>query len=115
MLGTTFGGNYLASVASLAVLEVLESEKLMENAFALGESWMADLNQLPNAQNVRGRGLMIGFDLPEHKSDVRRNLLMKHHIFTGEAKPHTIRLLPSLAVSADEIALFMAAIAKELS
>ncbi len=115
MLGTTFGGNYLASVASLAVLEVIEGEKLMENAYDLGNSWMAELKKLPNVLDVRGRGLMIGFDLPEHKSEVRRNLLMKHHIFTGEAKPNTIRLLPSLAVSADEVAILMSALTKELS
>jgi acetylornithine aminotransferase len=57
---------------------------------------------------------MIGFDLPDHKTDVRRDLLNKHHIFTGEAKPNTIRLLPSLALSQDEIDLFLTALKETL-
>lgn len=115
MLGTTFGGNYLAAVACLAVLEVIESEKLLDNALNLGMDWMKQLKSLPLAQNVRGRGLMIGFDLPEEKNSVRKNLLLHHKIFTGEAKPNAIRLLPSLAVSGTEIETFMHALRKELS
>jgi acetylornithine aminotransferase len=114
MLGTTFGGNYLASVASLAVLEVLERENLMANAAKLGSYWLDELRKVPEIMNVRGRGLMIGFDLPDHKTDVRRDLLNKHHIFTGEAKPNTIRLLPSLALSQDEIDLFLTALKETL-
>lgn len=115
MLGTTFGGNYLAAVACLAVLEVIENEKLVGNALTLGMEWMKQLKTLPLAQNVRGRGLMIGFDLPEEKNSVRKNLLRNHKIFTGEAKPNTIRLLPSLAVLGTEIEIFMHALRKELS
>jgi acetylornithine aminotransferase len=114
MLGTTFGGNDLASVASLAVLEVLERENLMANAAKLGSYWLDELRKVPEIMNVRGRGLMIGFDLPDHKTDVRRDLLNKHHIFTGEAKPNTIRLLPSLALSQDEIDLFLTALKETL-
>ena len=102
MLGTTFGGNYLACVASLAVLEVIEEEKLMNNAAQLGEYWMQKLKAFPNVLAVRGRGLMIGFDLPQQLSGLRKDLLFKHHIFTGEAKPNTIRLLPSLALKKEE-------------
>lgn len=115
MLGTTFGGNYLAAAACLAVLEVMEEENLMENAAMLGARWMEQLQAIPACQNVRGRGLMIGFDLPEEKSSVRKDLLFKHHIFTGEAKPNTIRLLPSLAMTAEEADLFIKALKQELS
>ncbi|NUN99527.1 MAG: aspartate aminotransferase family protein [Saprospiraceae bacterium] len=114
MLGTTFGGNYLACVASLAVLEVIESERLMENAGSQGAWCIAALKQQKSLLDVRGRGLMIGFDLPETQKTVRNNLLMQHHIFTGEAKPNAIRLLPSLAVSREELELFMAALADEI-
>ncbi|HTE29959.1 MAG TPA: aminotransferase class III-fold pyridoxal phosphate-dependent enzyme, partial [Chryseolinea sp.] len=87
MLGTTFGGNYLASTACIAVLEVMEGEALVNNAASQGAYLLEALRKLQGIKNVRGRGLMIGFDLPEHKGSVRHDLLFRHHIFTGEAKP----------------------------
>jgi acetylornithine/N-succinyldiaminopimelate aminotransferase len=102
MLGTTFGGNYLACVASLAVLEVIEEENLMSKALALGDDWMQQLRSIPSVLEVRGRGLMIGFDLPDSLVNLRKDLLFKHYIFTGEAKPNTVRLLPSLALKKEE-------------
>lgn len=114
MLGTTFGGNYLASVAALAVLEVLENESLMANATRVGSFLMGSLIDLPGIDKVRGRGLMIGFDLPEEKKSVRTDLLFKHRIFTGEAKPNTIRLLPSLALSMEKAGIFLNALKDEL-
>jgi acetylornithine aminotransferase len=114
MLGTTFGGNYLASVAALAVLEVMERENLIANAEKIGSMLIKELARIPEVQQVRGRGLMIGFDLPMEKAKVRRDLLFTHHIFTGEAKPNTIRLLPSLAVKEEEVALFHAALKQAL-
>jgi acetylornithine aminotransferase len=115
MLGTTFGGNYLASVAGLAVLEVIESEKLVANAAASGKYLFAELGKIKTLTGLRGRGLMIGFDLPEEFKQVRTNLLLKHHIFTGEAKPNTIRLLPSLAMTKEEADLFLKALNEELA
>lgn len=114
MLGTTFGGNYLASVACLAVLEVIEKEQLIQNAENIGNYWLRELGRIPAILSLRGRGLMIGFDLPENLKGVRNELLLKHHIFTGEAKPNTIRLLPSLALKQDEAAMFLTALQKEL-
>ena len=114
MLGTTFGGNYLACAASLAVLEVIKKENLMQNAFELGAYWMSELKKFPSILEVRGRGLMIGFDLPEELSNLRKELLFKHHIFTGEAKPNTVRLLPSLAVKKEETEMFIEALSHEL-
>lgn len=107
MLGTTFGGNYLACAASLAVLEVIEKENLIENAAALGRYWISHLKNFVEILDVRGSGLMIGFDLPETLTSLRSNLLFKHHIFTGEAKPNTIRLLPSLALTQQEADIFL--------
>jgi acetylornithine/N-succinyldiaminopimelate aminotransferase len=115
MLGTTFGGNYLAAAAGLAVLEVIESEKLMHNASEIGSYLMTELKKFSVIKEVRGRGLMIGFDLPEDKKSVRNDLLFKHHIFTGEAKPNTIRLLPSLAMTRHEADLLLKALKEELS
>lgn len=113
-LGTTFGGNHLACAAALAVLEVMEEEKLMENATALGGYLQEALCQAPELKNVRGRGLMIGFDVPENLSALKKNLLAHQRIFTGEAKPHVIRLLPSLALTKTDAEQFIQAIKTEI-
>jgi acetylornithine aminotransferase len=114
MLGTTFGGNHLACAAALAVLEVMEKENLMENATTIGNYLMEELKKLPNIVEVRGRGLMIGIELPDTKADVKKNLLFKHKIFTGEAKQNVIRLLPALNITKVEADLFLKAIKIEL-
>lgn len=114
LLGTTFGGNHLACAAALAVLEIMEQDALMANAHKIGDYLMHELKSLPNIREVRGRGLMIGIDLPEDKKEVKKNLLFKHHIFTGEAKPNVIRLLPALNITQKEADLFLEALAIEL-
>lgn len=115
MLGTTFGGNHLACAAALAVLEVIEKENLMSNAKKIGDYLFAAIEKIPELKNLRGKGLMIGFDVPAELKDLKRNLLMKHHIFTGEAKPNVIRLLPSLALSKDDADKFLLALREEIS
>ena len=75
---------------------------------------MNELKNIPELQNVRGKGLMIGFDVPEELKDLKKNLLFKHHIFTGEAKPNVIRLLPSLALSVEDADHFLSAIKEEI-
>jgi len=115
MLGTTFGGAYLACVASLAVLDVMEKENLMDNAGKLGAEWMKKLKEQEHIVDVRGAGLMIGFDLPEELSKLRSKLLNTHKIFTGEAKPRTIRLLPSLTITREEGQVFFNALSQELA
>jgi len=114
MLGTTFGGNQLACAAALAVLEVIEDEKLMESAASTGNYLLKALKEIEGVQNVRGMGLMIGFDVPEELKDLKKNLLMKHHIFTGEAKPNVIRLLPSLALRRADADDFLQALRDEI-
>jgi acetylornithine aminotransferase len=115
MLGTTFGGNYLASVAGLVVLEVIADQNLIDNAAVIGNYLMEELKKLSSVTDVRGRGLMIGFDLPEEKNTVRQQLMKKHHIFTGEAKPNTIRLLPPLTLTISEADFFIGALKDLLS
>ena len=114
MLGTTFGGNHLACAAALAVLEVIEGEGLMANAVETGNYLMAELKKIPQLMRVRGKGLMIGFDLPDTLKDLRKNLLWHQRIFTGEAKPNTIRLLPSLALRKKDADEFLEAIQEEI-
>lgn len=115
MLGTTFGGNHLACAAALAVLEVMEQDNLMENAKKVGAYLMAKLMEMPELDNVRGMGLMIGFDVPEEHKDLRKKLLQEKHIFTGVAKPNVIRLLPALNVTEKEADEILDAIKAELS
>lgn len=115
MLGTTFGGNYLACAAGLAVLEVIEMEKLQQNATEVGDFLLTSLKKFSTLTSIRGKGLMIGIDLPEDKKSVRTNLLFQHAIFTGEAKPNTIRLLPSLSLTKTEAGIFLTALQQELA
>jgi acetylornithine/N-succinyldiaminopimelate aminotransferase len=115
MLGTTFGGNHLACAAALAVLEVIEKENLIDNAKKMGDYLFAAIEKIPELKNLRGKGLMIGFDVPAELKDLKKNLLMKHYIFTGEAKPNVIRLLPSLALSKDDADKFLLALREEIS
>ncbi|UEG51546.1 aminotransferase class III-fold pyridoxal phosphate-dependent enzyme [Mucilaginibacter daejeonensis] len=96
MLGTTFGGNHLACAAALAVLEEIENNDLMQNAAEVGQYLIDELKKFKQVKEVRGRGLMIGIELPEELAHVRKDLLYKHRIFTGEAKPNVVRLLPAL-------------------
>ncbi len=115
LLGTTFGGNHLACAAALAVLEVIEKENLLENAIEVGNYLMEEIEKIDQLQNVRGKGLMIGFDVPAELKDLKKNLLLKHKIFTGEAKPNVIRLLPSLALSKSDADIFLEALRSEVS
>jgi acetylornithine/N-succinyldiaminopimelate aminotransferase len=114
MLGTTFGGNHLACAAAIAVLEVIEKQVLMHNAEEIGNYLMQEIGAIPQLRNVRGKGLMIGFDVPENLKDLKKNLLQKHKIFTGEAKPNVIRLLPSLALTKDDADKFLNALKEEV-
>jgi len=113
-LGTTFGGNHLACAAALAVLEVIEEEKLMGNAVMVGKYLKNELENIRELENVRGRGLMIGFDVPEELKDLRKNLLWNQKIFTGESKPNVIRLLPSLALKKRDAEDFIEALKEEI-
>ncbi|MGC4037469.1 MAG: aminotransferase class III-fold pyridoxal phosphate-dependent enzyme [Chitinophagaceae bacterium] len=114
ILGTTFGGNHLACAAALAVLETIESEKLMGNAVMVGKYLRDELQAISGIKNVRGRGLMIGFDVSPELKDLRKNLLWNQKTFTGEAKPDIIRLLPSLALKRRDAEAFIESVKEEI-
>jgi acetylornithine/N-succinyldiaminopimelate aminotransferase len=114
MLGTTFGGNHLACAAGLAVLEVMEQDNLMQNAATVGDYLINELRKFEEVKEVRGRGLMIGIELPAELANVRKDLLYKHHIFTGEAKPNVVRLLPALNLTQAHADRFLEAFAQTL-
>ncbi|MCE2844852.1 MAG: aspartate aminotransferase family protein [Chitinophagaceae bacterium] len=107
MLGTTFGGNPLACAAALGVIEVMQKDHLIQNAKEQGDYLINALRNVQGVKTVRGKGLMIGFEMEEGLEDVRKVLLNDCKIFTGEAKPNVIRLLPSLAITKTDIDLFL--------
>jgi len=107
MLGTTFGGNHLACAAAIAVLDVIKAENLIQNAGQVGTYLMENVRSLPGVKEVRGRGLMIGIQMEEPAEPIRKRLLYDQHIFTGAAGKHTIRLLPSLALTREDADAFL--------
>lgn len=106
MLGTTFGGNHLACVAATAVLEVIESENLMENALKIGAQWQEAFEEISSIKEVRGEGLMLGLEFDFPIKALREKLLFEHHIFTGYSGTNTIRLLPPLNLTEEEASRF---------
>ncbi|SHF69908.1 aspartate aminotransferase family protein [Flavisolibacter ginsengisoli] len=115
MLGTTFGGNHLACAAGLAVLEVMEEEDLVEKSKQRGQYLINKLRKIDGIENVRGLGLMIGFDVPLGLKDLRKNLLLHHNVFTGEAKPNVIRLLPALTITRKQMDEFLDALQEAIN
>ncbi|HLW06602.1 MAG TPA: aminotransferase class III-fold pyridoxal phosphate-dependent enzyme, partial [Marinilabiliaceae bacterium] len=99
MLGTTFGGNYLACAAGLAVLEVMEQEKLIENTLEVGSYLIEKLKTLSNIKAIRGKGLMIGIEFEGSVAPIRKALLEEKRIFTGVSSTNIIRLLPPLTLT----------------
>ena len=115
MLGTTFGGNHLACAAAIAVLEVMKEEKLVENAAEVGAYLLEQLKTIPGLKEVRGRGLMLGIEIEGSASELRKRLPFEHHIFTGGAGEHTVRLLPPLTITRREADIFLNEFRKALS
>ena len=111
LLGTTFGGNHLACAAALAVLEVIEEENLLAHATELGEYLRQELLAHAGAEEIRGRGLMVGIKYDFPIKDVRDKLLSEHHIFVGNASdPTVLRLLPPLNITKVEVDRFLEAL-----
>ena len=116
LLGTTFGGNHLACTASLAVLEVLKQEELLENAKDISNYFFGKAQAIPRIKNIKGRGLMLGLEFDFPVADLRKKLIYEHRIFTGSAKnPKLLRILPPLTIQKEHIDHFFNALTKELS
>lgn len=106
-LGTTFGGNHLACAAVEAVLDVMESDNLLDNVNKVGAWLLAELKKLDGIKEVRGQGLMIGIEFDGPVKDIRRTLLFEEHVFTGVSGTNTIRLLPPLTLTMEQAELFI--------
>ncbi len=116
-LGTTFGGNHLACTAAIAVLDVMENEKLVDNAAKVGNWLMNALKtaNLPHVVEVRGCGLMIGIELDCPYKEIRRRLLFEEHCFTGCSGTNVLRVLPPLCLTVDEAGQFVEKLKKVLA
>lgn len=123
MLGTTFGGNYLAMAAALAVAGIIRDEKLMDNAREVGGYLKESLLSLRESQfpdspyqiaDVRGEGLMLGVEFACPVAPLRRELLYSKHIFTGVSGKSMIRLLAPLCLSRQEAGQFISALSSLL-
>lgn len=113
-LGTTFGGNHLACAAALAVLDVIKSEQLIDNAARVGEYLLNQLQHIKGATEVRGRGLMIGVEFAEPIQKMRTHLVKEEHTFTGAASTNILRLLPPLCLTTAEADDFLARLNRTL-
>ena len=115
MLGTTFGGNYLACAAGIAVLDIMEQEKLVDNAEKVGHFLIEKLSAIKQVKEVRGKGLMIGIEFEELVKPIRQKLLFDEKIFTGVSGTNIIRLLPPLTLSMEQASYFIEKFEKVLS
>ncbi|MPN33914.1 Ornithine aminotransferase 2 [bioreactor metagenome] len=114
MLGTTFGGNHLACVAAIAVLDILKEESLVKNAEEMGNYLQQELSKIAAITEIRGRGLMLGVEFLPEFATVRNRLLFESRIFTGGAKNNVMRLLPPLSISKEEIDTFITELKKKM-
>lgn len=113
MLGTTFGGNHLGCAAALSVIDVINEEKLIENALETGSYLIEELKKIEEIEDVRGRGLMIGFEVKgKTGKEIREKLLFEEQIFTGGAGERTVRLLPALSLSKKQADKFIKSLKK---
>ncbi|WP_185858291.1 aspartate aminotransferase family protein [Blattabacterium cuenoti] len=115
MLGSTFGGNYLACTAGISVLEIIKKENLIENAKKMGKILLQELRLIPEIKNIRGRGLMIGLEFDFPIQYLKNILIYKEKVFIGTSNnPCILRLLPPLNIRENHIELFMNKLKKSL-
>lgn len=116
MLGTTFGGNHLACAASIAVLDTLQQEALLENVALVSDFLLTALKKVPGIQKIKGRGLMMGVELAFPVKELRAKLLSEYRIFTGSsANPNVLRVLPPLGITKEQLNPFIEALNELLS
>lgn len=109
MLGTTFGGNHLACAAGIAVLDVIQNEKLIENSKRIGNYLKEKLLEISEDFEIRGKGLMIGMEFKFPIKELRHKLLFDYGIFTGVSGQNIVRLLPPLNLTIQEADQFLQA------
>lgn len=107
LLGTTFGGNHLASAAALSVLEIIEKENLIDNVNTISEYFKELASQVQEVKNIKGRGLMLGLEFDYDVTELRKKLIYEEHIFTGNAsQKNLLRILPPLSITKEDVDVF---------
>ena len=108
LLGSTFGGNHLACVAGLSVLEVIEQEELLSNTKQMGNYLIEQMKEIKGIKNIKGRGLMLGIEFDFPVAELRKELVYNNQLFTGSSKnPNQLRILPALNITKDDCDLFI--------
>ncbi|KAB1154382.1 aspartate aminotransferase family protein [Flavobacterium luteum] len=116
LLGTTFGGSHLACAAGIAVLDIIEKEKLMDNAIAIEKYFFEAIKVIPEIIKVKGRGLMLGVEFDFDVSTLRKKMIIDKHIFTGgSSNKNLLRILPPLTVKKENIDTFITALKESLA
>ncbi|WP_372746564.1 aspartate aminotransferase family protein [Lutibacter sp.] len=116
MLGTTFGGNHLACVAAISVLDILEEENLIANVNEVSNYFMEAIKQIPEVKKVKGRGLMLGVEFDFEVGELRKKLITEKHIFTGGSNnKNLLRILPPLSITKAQITEFITALKEVLA
>jgi acetylornithine aminotransferase len=116
MLGTTFGGNYLACTAGISVLDVMEKEKLMENVKEVHGYFIQEIKTVPKIKKVKGKGLMLGVEFDFEVGDLRKKLIFDKHIFTGGSNnKNLLRVLPPLNAKKEHVDIFINALKEILA
>jgi acetylornithine aminotransferase len=116
LLGTTFGGSHLACAASIAVLDIIESQNLMENAKNVEAYFMEAIKVIPEIIKVKGRGLMLGVEFDFDVSALRKKMIIEKHIFTGgSSNKNLLRILPPLTITTTAIDTFIVALQESLA
>jgi acetylornithine/N-succinyldiaminopimelate aminotransferase len=101
--GSTFAGGPVIARAALAALALTLDDALLASVREQGLRLAAELAQLPHVREVRGRGLMLACELDVPAGEVVRRALIEQRLVVNATGPTTVRLLPPLIVSADEI------------
>jgi len=100
--GTTYGGNPIAAAASLAVLEIIESENLIDNVKAISELLLLELSTLPGLSEVRGKGLLLGLVLENPIAKEIESVALQLGLLINAVRSNVIRLAPPLNISKTE-------------
>ena len=108
--GTTFGGNPVATAAALATLHAIESQRVLENVVAVGDYLRSGLAATDGVTEVRGVGLLIGFDLDADVAPAVVTAGLEAGFIVNSPGPRTIRLAPPLVLTTEQAGSFLAAL-----
>lgn len=115
LLGTTFGGSHLACAAGIAVLDVIENQKLIGNVNTVSAYFFEAIKQIPEIRKVKGKGLMLGVEFDFDVAALRKKMIVEKHIFTGSANnKNLLRILPPLTINKEGIDTFIFALKESL-